>query len=443
MMRSFFPFAVLVLCFSMSWICAEEWKNWRGNTFNGRSNETNLPTNWSEESNILWKTAIPAWGASTPIVLGDSIFFTTHENDSSPEGRMAILHLNKTTGNIVWKREVAKGRAPRAGDGEGMRRWQKFNDHHNFASPSVVGDAEVIIAHFGEGTVAALDWDGNILWKINMQKDFGDFKIWWGHANSPVLFENNVIIPVMHDNLADLDETPNRSYIASLDKMTGKLLWKTDRTTLSKDEYSDAYTSPILWNHEGRTELVFLGSERMDAYEPKTGKLLWWIGKGLEGNRIVPTPSPNEELGMIFAARGKRDPAFGFAPRGLGEQSETAIKWYWDKNVPDVCSMVSTNKFVFFIDDKGVMTCLDSKSGEKQWAERLEQGTYFPSLLLANDRIYVLNRAGTCSVVSASETFEKIAENKLSNEFYSSPITSDGCLILRGKNAIYCIGTPK
>lgn len=420
---------------------SEDWTSWRGKTFDGRTTERNLPTNWSgtdgKMENVLWKAALPAVGRSTPVILDKALFLTMHDETSND---LLLARIDKTNGKTLWTRTVGNARTPRQQDRPGMREWQKFHVHHNLASPSVAADRETVVAYFGNGDLAAFDHDGKALWSRNLQKDYGEFLIWWGYANSPLLVDNLVIVAVMHDRLDGVaDREENKSYLVAFDKSTGKEVWKTDRTTGSPSESSDSYTTPVLWNHGGRREMLVFGADVFDAYDPATGKRLWWIDHDLEGGRLVTMPVPHEKLGMVFGVRGKREPLFGAKPVGDGEQKEGVILWTHRRNVPDVSSMVATDSLLFFVDDNGVATCVDAVDGTVRWSERLLQGTYFPSLLLGDGKVYFLNNDGWCTVVKAEATFTKIAENKIDDDFLASPVVSDGKLYLRGRNALYCI----
>ncbi|MGL6194805.1 MAG: PQQ-binding-like beta-propeller repeat protein, partial [Thermoguttaceae bacterium] len=385
-------------------VFSQDWSNWRGPAFNGNApklaDNEKYPTKWNEneKSGILWKTEIPAWGDSTPIIVKDSIFLTTQIN----EEELHALRIDKNNGKIIWNKKLGAETTPRMQEGREFRGWQKMNNYHNLASPSVVADENTVIALFGNGSMYALDWDGNVKWELNIQKKFGDFMIWWGFANSPQLYKNVVIVPVMQDDLRDLEgKTPVDSYVVAFDKNTGKEVWRVIRNTFSADEYNDAYTTPVFWKHEGRTELLVLGGETLDAYNPETGERYWWVNHGLEGNRIVPSPVPNEELGLIIAVRGKREPVCCIEPKGLGQQPESAIIWSHAKNPPDVSCPVFCNGLLFFTDDGGVATCVDPKFGKVHWTHRLPGGTYFPSLFTADGNIYYMNNEGECTVVKA------------------------------------------
>jgi len=432
------PFTACLLLGLVS-VSVAQWGNWRGPTYSGNAASL-LPTHWSETEGVLWKTQLPSWGSSTPILVGDSILLTTHENDD----RLVLIRLNKADGQIVWSKEIASGlKTPRLQEGRGLRGWHKFHDYHNPASPSVVADSETIIAHFGTGELAAFDWDGNPLWKNRLPDDFGGFVTWWGRASTPLLYENLVIIPVMQDNLRDLpDEKPVESFLIAFDKTTGKQVWKVFRNTGSFEEHNDSYTSPVLWTHEGRTEMLIFGGETLDAYNPKTGERYWWLNKGLTGKAAVPSPVPmpaSDSLGLLFVVPGCREPVCCVAPKGLGEQPESALLWAHNKNSSDVSCSVVSNGLLFFVGAPGIATCVDPKTGVMHWEYRLPGGTYYPSLLADGKNVYYMNSEGICTVIKADKEFEQVAQNQLDGTFLASPIGAEGKLYLRGHEAIYCI----
>ncbi|MGL6226206.1 MAG: PQQ-binding-like beta-propeller repeat protein [Thermoguttaceae bacterium] len=414
-----------------------DWTNWRGPGFSGNAGPTPLATTWSETDGIFWKTALPPWGNNTPVILGDSIFLTTHEDDE----RMLLLKLDKKSGEILWTREVATGPTPRMTPGRDVRGGQKMMPEHNLASPSVTVDQEIVIALFGTGDIAAYTFDGDLVWKENLQEMYGPFMIWWGYAASPLLFEDLIIIPIIQDDLRGFrDDQPVDSFVLALDKKTGKEVWRTVRNVFRQGEQNDSYSSPIIWTRKGEPEVLFMGGETFDAYNPRTGERKWWIKEGLGGIRPVPCPLPYEKEGIVFVVRGKVGPVCCFFPQEDGEQPAESMIWSHRRNTPDVATPIICENLLFFTDDRGVVNCVEPKTGEVYWTERLASGTYFPSLFAAGGNVYALNNDGVCSVFRASKTFEKIAENKLEGTFFSTPIASDGKLYIRSREAIYCIG---
>jgi outer membrane protein assembly factor BamB len=399
------------------------------------SAETGLPLRWGEGSNVLWKFPLSD-GASTPIVWGDAIFATGQEGEN-----LLLFKINKASGRIEWSRQVGTG-SPRRGALRGKqgdeRRQQKFHGLHNMASPSPVTDGEQVIVHFGNGDLASYDFTGRQLWLHNLQKEHGTYTIWWGHANSPVLYKELVITVCMQDSLADLPGDSVTSYVIAHDKRTGAERWKTLRNTHATAEECDSYTTPVFFQDQGRQELVVVGGDEIDAYDPATGRKLWFL-PGLAKGRTITGPTVVKDL--VFATQGFRGDLLAVRPQGTGELPTSAVLWKQTKGTPDSCCPVVWHDLLFWISDEGVAQCRDARTGELKWDQRLP-GNYKASPLAADGRIYFLNLKGTCTVVAAAAMFEKLAENRLDGETIASPAVSDGRLYIRSRKALYCIGKP-
>jgi outer membrane protein assembly factor BamB len=334
-------------------------------------------------------------------------------------------------------RPVGKGTARRGKPepGEG-RRQQKFHVLHNLASPSPVTDGECVVVHFGNGDLAAYDFAGKQLWLRNLQKDHGGYTIWWGHANSPVLSRDLVISVCMQDSLADLGGATAPSYLVAHDKRTGEQKWKTPRDTKATAEECDSYTTPLLRKAGGREELVVMGGNQLDAYDPATGKQLWYL-PGIVGGRTITGATLAD--GLIYATRGKRGPLLAVKPEGEGKLADKAIVWQQTQGTPDSSTPVAYKGLLFWVSDDGFGHCCDAKTGELKWRERLG-GDFKPSPIAAEGRVYFLNLKGQCTVVAADAKFERLAANQLDAETIASPAVSDGRIYLRSKDALYCIG---
>jgi len=436
MLHRFF-FSILFSASCAAFTFAEDWPHWRGPTYNGVSKAAGLPVTWGEDRNILWKTALPEFGCSTPIIVGDSIFLTFQaENDE-----YGLLRINKENGQIVWKRIVGKESPPRNAPTRPFRGWQKFNDLHNFASPSCAADRETVIAHFGSGKTNAFDWDGNLIWQVDLQERYGAFTFCWGHTSTPFLYKDIVIIPVMNDNCADIHEKFTDSYVVALDKKTGAEKWRVLRNTGSEGEPCDSYSTPSFWTHEGRDEILLFGGETLDAYNPETGERYWWLDEGLEQDfGVTSTPTPVESLGMIFFNGASVKPNYAVAPKGLDRQSVEVIRWTHTPNSPGVPSLVSDGKLVFSVNDaNGIAQCFDAKTGEVHWQRRLGTGIWYSSPLLADGKVYFLNMDGLAVVVEAAAEYKVLAENHLEGRFVASPIVDGNRLILRSHTGLYCL----
>jgi outer membrane protein assembly factor BamB len=426
---------ILISGLATSPATSQDWPNWRGPHWNGTSENKELPLRWAEGENIAWSRELPGWGNSSPTIIGDSIFLTSQEDDE----KLLLLRLDKSSGEILWKRQVGTGVTPRKQADKGMRGWQKFHVLHNLASPTVAADREVAVAHFGNGDTAAYDWQGNQLWYKNMQEEFGIYTIWWGHANTPVLYEDLVIMVRMQDNCADMWDEPSKSFLVAFDKKTGEKRWYTERDYGAELEAGDSYCTPTFWRHEGRTEILIFGAETIDAYLPASGERTWWLNEGLDGIRTITGPLPYDGT-MVYVTRGKKGPLCAVRPEGRGELDVEAIQWHHDRGTPDVPTPVIWDELLFVVSDRGMAKCLDPHSGEVHWEERLPRGIYYASPLAADGYVYFLNTEGTCTVVKAAKEFEVVAENQLEDKTLASIAVSDGLLYIRGHKKIHAIG---
>src|SRR5262245_32719009 len=329
--------AVCVVTSLSSLAAAGDWPQWRGLRGDSVSDETGLPIQWSESQSVLWKSAIPEWGTSTPAIWGDAIFLTTHVED---DGRLLFLRLSKRTGKVEWVRQIGSGEANRATPatkGRAGRGPQKFHKLHNLASPSPVTDGKQVVVHFGNGDLAAYDFAGNQRWKRNLQDEHGAYTIWWGHANSPVINDDLIISVCMQDSLVELGEPPSPSYLVAHDKDSGEERWKVMRMTKAKAEECDSYITPVLYEAGGRRELLVMGGDQVDAYDPSTGKRLWYL-PGLAKSRIITGPTLGN--GHVYLTMGMRGPLLSVPIRGDGERPATEITWKYDKGTPDSCTPV-------------------------------------------------------------------------------------------------------
>lgn len=430
--KKLLPFSTLTLfmlaLFASSLPAGDNWPQWRGPSGTSVSGEKDLPITWNEQRGIHWKVPLPGTGTSTPAVWEDALFLTC----VTPENKLLLVKFAKEDGKVAWQREVGPGEDTR----EGPRRSKlKVNQFYSIASPSPVTDGKTVVAHFGNGDLAAYDFDGKQLWKRNLQDDLGTYTCWYGHTNSPVLFKNQVISVCLQDSLSDLQAKPMESYVSSHDLLTGQLRWKVARNTQAKAEECDAYTTPLLTSLGGSEQLVVMGGNQLDSYDPATGKQLWFLS-GLVGGRTVNSPTTNGET--IFATRGLKKPLVAVRPSNSGELTTRDILWQYDEGSPDTCCPVLWNDLLFTVSDDGIARCIDVPTGHLQWKQRLKGG-YKASPLAADGRIYFLSIDGLCTVISASPRFDNLVENKLDDETIASPAISNGRIYIRGKKSLYSL----
>ncbi len=408
----------------------DNWPQWRGPDQNGVSAATELPTTWSLTKNIVWKTALPSWSASTPIIWGDRIFVTSpspaaSEEEKEPGGKeLLLLCISRVNGKELWRHKLH----------EGNWLYRKQNN----TSPSPVTDGKHVWVVTGTGQVTALDMDGKVLWKRNLQKDYGDFGLNFGYASSPLLYDGKLILEVLHGFRTD-----DPSYIVAFDTMTGKELWRRERPTDAWAESPDAYTTPAVLTQGKVTQVVISGGDYVTGHDPETGKELWRAG-GLNPEkrrnyRVVASPLVVND--MIYAPTRKR-PLLALRAGGGGDVTDNIV-WRWTgAGAPDVPTPVCDGSYFYMVDDRGRATCLDAKSGEVIWGpERTAQGIVSSSPVLADGKLYILNEMAVSTVLAAGPEFKLLATNELDGTYtLSSPAVSGSWLFIRTATHLYCIG---
>jgi outer membrane protein assembly factor BamB len=396
---------------------ADNWPQWRGPYLNGTSSEKNLPTRWTAEENVAWKLALPNWSGSTPIIWGEKIFLNVADGDN-----LYLWCVDRSKGAPIWKKHLGGGNTK-------MRK-------QNMSSPSPVTDGAGVYVMTGTGVLKGFDFSGNEVWARDIQKDYGKFGLNWGYASSPLLFEDSLYVQVLHGMRTD-----DPSYVLRIDKKSGKTVWRVERPTNAITESPDSYTTPALLRYDNKAEIVITGGDCVTGHDPATGKEMWRAnGLNPENHpfyRIVASPVVYE--GIVYAPTRVK-PLLAIRAGGRGDVTESHRLWSF-ANGPDVPTPVTDGKYFYIVDDRGVMWCLDAKSGQTVWGpQRIKPGTYSSSPVLADGKLYVTNEDGLTTVVKAGPKFEPLAENDLSDYCLSSPAISEGQIFIRTAQHLYCIG---
>jgi outer membrane protein assembly factor BamB len=395
----------------------ENWPQWRGPALNGVSGETNLPLRWTTTENIAWKLAMPAWSGSTPIIWGDLIFLNVAEGNG-----LSLWCVDRRKGTPVWKKAL----------GGGNVKLQK----QNMSSPSPVTDGTHVFVMTGTGILKSFDFTGQELWMRDIQKDYGPFGLNWGYASSPLLFEDALYVQVLHGMKTDAP-----SYLLRIDTQSGKTVWRIERPTQAIRESPDSYATPAVARHGHTAEIIVTGGDVVTGHDPATGRELW-RARGLNPNndpwyRIV--ASPTVVNGIVYAPTRVR-PLLALKVGGSGDVTTSHRLWSFDKG-PDVPTPVTDGDYLYVVDDRGVMHCLDARTGRIIWGpQRLKPGTYSASPVLADGNIYITDEEGLTTIVRAGPKFEIVAENPLNDYCLSSPAISDGQIFIRTAQYLYAIG---
>jgi outer membrane protein assembly factor BamB len=384
---------------------------------NGTSSEKNLPIRWSTTENVTWKIAMPERSGSTPIVWGDYVFLNVGEGSN-----LSLWAVDRTSGAVRWKRPLSGGN----------RRMMK----QQMSSPSPVTDGRSVWVMTGTGVLKAFDFSGKELWGRDIQADYGRFGLQWGYASSPLLFEDSLYVQVLHGM-----HTDDPSYLLRIDKATGKTVWRVLRMTRARFESPDAYTTPALLKQGNSTEIVITGGDVVTGHDPATGQELWradGLNPSNDGSyRIVASPVVYGDL--LFAPSRER-PLLALKPGGRGDVTKSHVLWSFN-NGPDVPTPVSDGTYLYSINDRGILYCLDARTGKVIYGpQRLRNATYSGSAVLADGRIYITDEDGVTTVIRSGPKFELLSQNDLQDYTLSSPAISDGQIFVRTASFIYAIG---
>ena len=407
-------FLALAFCFVPIGISlAEDWPEFRGPSRDGISNATNVPTKWSTSENITWQTEIPGKGWSSPTLVDGRIFLTTaiEEGDNIS---LRALAVDAASGDLVWNVELFQPSPEIASQKHGK---------NGLASPTAIVDQGRVYVHFGHMGTAALDVEGNILWRqteVNYEPRHGC-------GGSPVLIDG--VLAFSCDGL-------DSQRVVALDAATGDIRWTTPRNTTAIKTFS--FSTPQTIHVDGQSQIVSPGSGFVGSYAPSDGSELWRVDYG-EGYSVVPRPV--YALGKLFLASGFDRPILlAINPQGAkGNATESHLQWQHIKGAPNTPSVVVVGDEIYFVSDNGVASCLDAHSGKVHWTKRLG-GNFSASPIAAEGRIYFTSEEGVTSIVRASTDYELLETNDLEDRTFASLTPDDGKLFIRTESKLWCVG---
>ena len=418
------------------------WPQWRGPDGSGVSSERGLPEEWGEAKNIRWKTPLPGKGHSSPVVWGKRVFVTTAVEGPVVPGAKAVEHriegqiwkhpdsvgadrkhafkviaLDRDTGKILWEQTAWEG--------------TPYDDRHrkaSYASATPATDGRMVYAFFDTEGLYAYDFSGKLAWKAHVGK-LANSGV--GGGISPVLYKDFVIVQ------ADEEEAKTSSIVA-FDKKTGKEVWRTPR------KVQISWATPLLVDTGKRTELITSGNESVIAYDPATGKELW-RSKGLESNAI-PSPVATAAHDMVIVSAGyPAKVAYAIRLGASGELKDADIAWRYAKGTAYVPSPILYGDYVYLLTDKGIMTCLDARTGEVKYegGRPPVPATFTASPVAFDGKILLTSEDGDTFVVKAGPKHEVVRTNSVGEPVYASPAVADGKLFIRGERHLYAIGQAK
>ncbi len=433
---------ILSLCFALS-AQAQNWPSFRGASASGVADGTNPPVVWNaaEASNILWKTAIPGLGHSSPIIWGDRVFVTTAISSAaeSPfvhgltetaasaadtsKHTWRVYCLSKSTGRILWEKTVHEA-IPKV----------KRHVKASHANPTPATDGKYLIISFGSEGLYGFTVEGKLLW----QQDLGlldggwtpDPQSHWGFGSSPIIYKHLAIVQC---------DAQSQSFLSAFDLRTGKRMWQTPRGEDS------SWSTPLIYEANGRVELVTSGTKFYRAYDPLTGKELWRMADGID----VKIPTPIVAHGLYFLGGGSshvRRTFYALRAGATGEikpEAEAAnatIAWRSPIIKPHIITPIVYGDFLYVCTDNGILTQFNAKTGESGYRARLgDGGAFSASPVAADGKLYFASEDGDVFVVKAGASYELLSRNLVGEVMMASPAISNGMLIIRGQHHLFAV----
>ncbi len=404
-----------------------DWPEFRGPSGDGHvpaaEAKGRLPLEWSETSNVKWKTAIPDKGWSTPVVLGDQVWLTTATENGHD---YFAIGLDAETGKIRYNERVFHTDHPEPlGNGASM---------NCYATPTSLIEPGRVYVHFGSVGTACLDTStGKVIWE---RTDL-PCRHYRGPSSSVVSFENLVILTL---DGADLQ------YLVALDKKTGATVWKTDRSVEWNDEdvpgpmardgdLRKAHSTPLIVKTVGGMQLLSSGAKAAYGYEPRTGRELWRVQYA--DWSVAPRPVFDGHLAYIVTGLVKKE-MWAVKTDGAGDVTDSAVVWRLKTHVGRYASPLLVDGLIYMAAEESFISCFEAATGDVVWTERVG-GKFAASPVYADGRLYFFNQEGKTTVLKPGRTFEVLATNSLADGFMASPAVSDGAFYLRTRTHLYRI----
>lgn len=418
----------------------DNWPQFRGSKSLGVSDGKNLPQTWSASQNVKWKSEIPGYGWSCPIIWGDKIFVTSVVREGEVEvpkkglyfggerptpskdvHRWMVFCFDLSTGQKRWEKQVHQG-SPSS----------SVHLKNSYASETPVTDGERVYAYFGNLGLFCFDLEGKELWS----KRFENFRTrnGWGTATSPVLHKDRIYIA---------NDNEEQSSLVSFDAKSGNQLWRVGR-----DEKSN-WATPYIWENEKRTELVIPGRNKVRSYD-LNGKLLWELG----GMSSIVIPTPFSQFGLLYVCSGyvgdTTRPVFAIRPGATGdislkagETSNEYIAWSQKTAAPYNPSPLVYGDYFYVLFDFGFLSCHDARTGKEIYAKQrinTEGSSGFTSSPWAcNGKIFCLSEDGDTFVIEAGPEYKLLGKNSLGEMCLATPAIAHGSLIIRTASTLYSI----
>ena len=391
---------------------AHRWTAFRGTDGSGHSAAAGLPIRWSETGNVRWKTPIHGRGWSSPIVWGDQVWLTTATEDGR---KMYGIGVDRETGRIVHDLLLFENAEP-----------DYCHPTNSYASPTPAIEEGRVYLHFGTYGTACVDTaSGQVVW-TRRDLNCDHFR---GPGSSPILHRDLLIL--QFDGF-------DHQFIAALDKRSGETVWLRERDIdygTDNGDYKKAYATPLVIEHAGREQLISPAAVATIAYDPQTGDELWRIQPG----GMNAAARPLYANGLVYIAAGDGNyRLLAVRPDGTGDVTDTHIVWKTSQSVPRRSTPLVLGDLLFMMEDGGVASCLEAKTGRGVWRERLD-GAYWASPVAAEGRVYFFSQEGRTPVIEAGREFRLLADNRLDAGLNATPAIAGQAIYLRTFTHLYRI----
>lgn len=401
---------------SIPWLPAAEpdrdWPRWRGPQADGVADGRRLPLQWdaAEKKNVRWSVQLPGWGTSSPVVRGDRVFVTTQVET---DGQKALLTLcyDRNTGRERWRHDFGLGAD------------QRTHRKSNLAVNTPATTADAVFVAFGNADIARYTLDGELVWVARYIERFGDPKMAWGYAPSPLALDDAVVFAWDHHT--------GPCYLIGLDPKTGSVAWQVPRPV------GTAHSTPLLVEHHGQRDLLVSGKNRLTAFDARTHVERWQYGSGAGPFNGEIISSAVQGDGIVFLHLWRQSRIHAIRLRGDGQPPEEL----WESERPGAVepSLLYYRGLLYALLDNSTLVCLDGRTGQEHYRERLG-GECNSSPVASDGRIYASNIEGRTFVVRAGPKFELLATNTLGERITASPAISGHDLIYRTDSHLYCLG---
>ncbi len=404
---------LLVLSFAVAPLqSAENWQQFRGPNGRGITDAKQLPLKWDSETNVAWRTELEGGGWSSPVVKNGRVYLTSAVvvDEQSKDRSLTVLMLNAKSGEVLKSVELFKQDGGKAA---------KIHTKNSHASPTPLLHDDAVYIHFGHQGTAALDLDLNVKWR----KRF-NYKPVHGNGGSPIIVDGKLIFSC--DGASD-------PFIVALNVNDGSEVWKTLRKSDATRKFSFTTAQAIEVN--GATQIISPGSNVVYSLDAATGKTIWQVR--YDGYSLIPRPIFHN--GLVYVCTGYNTPTLiAIRPDGTGDVTDTHVEWTVKSAVPHTASLILDGEELYMVSDRGIASCLDAKTGEVVWKERLGGG-FSSSPLMSAGRIYFQNEKGKTTVIRPGRKFDRLATNELGERTLASYAAIDGALFIRSAKALYRI----